>query len=50
MTAAIDLDAYLHRIGYTGARTPTLETLREMHLRHPQAIPFENLPGHTDRH
>jgi N-hydroxyarylamine O-acetyltransferase len=43
MTPAIDLDAYLHRIGYAGARTPTLETLRAIHLRHPQAIPFENL-------
>lgn len=38
-----DLDAYCRRIGYTGARVPTLATLREIHLLHPQAIPFENL-------
>ncbi|GAB2902638.1 N-hydroxyarylamine O-acetyltransferase [Paraburkholderia jirisanensis] len=38
-----DLDAYLDRIGYEGPRTPTLETLRGLHARHPDAIPFENL-------
>lgn len=46
MTASetiFDLDAYLARIGYRGARTPTLETLRTLHLLHPQAIAFENL-------
>ena len=43
MTAAIDLDAYLDRIGYAGPRTPTLETLRAIHLLHVQTIPFENL-------
>ena len=43
MTSALDLDAYFERIGYAGARTPTLETLRAIHLRHAQAIPFENL-------
>lgn len=37
------LDAYLARIGYAGERTPTLETLRAVHARHAQAIPFENL-------
>jgi N-hydroxyarylamine O-acetyltransferase len=40
---SLNLDAYLARIGYTGARTPTLETLAAIHFRHPQAIPFENL-------
>jgi N-hydroxyarylamine O-acetyltransferase len=39
----IDLDAYFARIGYAGSRTPTLETLRELHFLHPQAIAFENL-------
>ena len=39
----IDLDAYFRRIGYSGARVPTLETLRALHLQHPLAIPFENL-------
>jgi N-hydroxyarylamine O-acetyltransferase len=38
-----DLDAYLARIGYVGARTPTLETLRAVHALHPATIPFENL-------
>ena len=38
-----DLDAYLTRIEYTGPRTPTLDTLRAIHRRHPEAIPFENL-------
>jgi N-hydroxyarylamine O-acetyltransferase len=39
----IDLNAYCTRIGYDGPRTPTLETLRELHLLQPQAIAFENL-------
>jgi N-hydroxyarylamine O-acetyltransferase len=38
-----DLDAYLARIGYDGERTPTVETLRDIHRRHAEAIPFENL-------
>jgi N-hydroxyarylamine O-acetyltransferase len=41
--STIDLDAYFQRIGYAGVRTPTLETLRELHLLHAQVIPFENL-------
>lgn len=39
----IDLDAYFRRIGYAGERVPTLETLRAVHLRHAETIPFENL-------
>lgn len=39
----IDLDAYFHRIGYTGPREPTLATLNGLILRHVQTIPFENL-------
>jgi N-hydroxyarylamine O-acetyltransferase len=38
-----DLEAYFRRIGYTGSREPTLETLRGIHLRHALTIPFENL-------
>jgi N-hydroxyarylamine O-acetyltransferase len=38
----LDLSAYFQRIGYTGSRAPTLETLRAMHLRHALTIPFEN--------
>jgi N-hydroxyarylamine O-acetyltransferase len=41
--ATFDLDAYLARIGYTGPRTPTLDTLEAVHALHPAAIPFENL-------
>ncbi len=37
------LDAYCARIGYSGDRTPTLDTLRALHAAHAQAIPFENL-------
>ncbi|WP_061123602.1 arylamine N-acetyltransferase family protein [Caballeronia catudaia] len=42
---SIDLIAYFERIGFGGpARpAPTLDTLRALHLLHPQAIPFENL-------
>jgi N-hydroxyarylamine O-acetyltransferase len=43
MKPRIDLDAYFRRIGYGGPRTPTLATLRAIHLLHPRAIPFENL-------
>jgi len=43
MASTIDLDAYFERIGYAGGRTPTLDTLRAVHLRHAQSIPFENL-------
>lgn len=39
----IDLDAYFERIGYRGAPTPTLATLRALQLAHVSAIPFENL-------
>ncbi len=43
MADAIDLDSYFRRVGYSGSRAPTLETLRALHLRHALAIPFENL-------
>lgn len=39
----IDLDSYFARIGYRGRATPSLTTLRELHLLHPASIPFENL-------
>jgi N-hydroxyarylamine O-acetyltransferase len=41
--SAFDLDAYLERIGYAGARNATLDTLTAIHALHPAAIPFENL-------
>jgi N-hydroxyarylamine O-acetyltransferase len=43
VTPGFDLDAYLERIGYTGPRRATIDTLEAIHARHPQAIPFENL-------
>ena len=43
MPDAVAVDTYFHRIGYTGPRDATLDTLAAIHLHHPQAIPFENL-------
>jgi len=40
---ALDLDAYLERIGYDGPIEPTLEMLDAVHLAHATTIPFENL-------
>jgi N-hydroxyarylamine O-acetyltransferase len=39
----LDLDRYLARIGWSGAREPTLETLAGVLRSHMRAIPFENL-------
>jgi N-hydroxyarylamine O-acetyltransferase len=39
----VNLEAYFTRVGFNGARTPTLETLRALHLAHAQSIAFENL-------
>jgi N-hydroxyarylamine O-acetyltransferase len=41
--AALDLDAYLARVRYSGGLEPTLETLSALHLAHAVSIPFENL-------
>jgi N-hydroxyarylamine O-acetyltransferase len=41
--------AYLARIGYTGPRTPSVETLRALHRAHLHAVPFENLDIHVGR-
>lgn len=38
-----DLDAYLARIGHTGPRTPTLETLTAITTQHPRRIVYENI-------
>ena len=46
---ALDVDAYLARIGYAGSRAPTLPTLRALHLQHVLAVPFENLDVLLDR-
>ncbi|MFI6869670.1 arylamine N-acetyltransferase [Nocardia sp. NPDC050406] len=39
----LDLDAYLARIGFTGDREPTLDTLRRLVHAHTTTLPFENL-------
>lgn len=43
MTLALDLDAYLGRIGHASDRTPTLEVLRDVVWHHSTTIAFENL-------
>ena len=43
MTEAVDLDAYVARIGYAGPRTPTVDTLNDVLSAHVQSVPFENL-------
>lgn len=43
MIPAADLDAYFARIGYTGSRTPSPETLAGILRSQVQTIPFENL-------
>jgi len=43
MTPRVDVDAYFERIGYRGLRSASVDTLAEIHLRHAQTIPFENL-------
>jgi N-hydroxyarylamine O-acetyltransferase len=43
------LAAYCARIGYTGPRTPTLETLRALQELHPASIPFEAIDVLLDR-
>lgn len=47
--AAFDLQAYLARVGYTGARTPTLDTLHSLTRLQTTTIPFENLDVLLDR-
>lgn len=49
MQDEINLDAYLKRIDHAGSIAPTLETLSMLHLRHPNAIPFENLDPLMER-
>lgn len=39
----IDLDAYFKRIGYSGDRRVSAETLKKVHAAHATHVPFENL-------
>lgn len=41
--SAIDVVAFLDRIGYDGPVEPTATTLSEIHWAHLQTVPFENL-------
>ncbi len=43
---AMDIHAYLERIGYHGSLEPTLDTLSAVHRAHLLAIPYENLDIH----
>ena len=45
----MNVAAYLQRINYGGATTPTAATLRELHRAHMLAVPFENLDIHLGR-
>ncbi len=45
----MDLSAYFARIGYTGARAPTRDTLAAVVARHALAIPFENIDAFIGR-
>ncbi len=38
-----NLDLYLQRLGFSAPPAPTLDTLRQLQLRHTGAFPFENL-------
>ncbi|WP_262058213.1 arylamine N-acetyltransferase family protein [Streptomyces sp. STR69] len=40
------VDAYLRRLGVPRPALPTVDVLRELHLRHLQTVPFENLSIH----
>jgi N-hydroxyarylamine O-acetyltransferase len=46
---ALDIPAYLERIGYTGPLDVSAATLRALHLQHLYTVPFENLDIHLGR-
>ncbi|WP_369270985.1 arylamine N-acetyltransferase [Streptomyces sp. R11] len=43
---SVEVDAYLRRLGVEHPAWPTVDLLRELHLRHLQTVPFENLSIH----
>ena len=45
----LDLDAYLARINYSGPRTPTVETLRQVHRAHAATISWEIIDSALER-
>src|SRR4051794_15409028 len=46
---ALDLDAYLARVGYQGPLVPTADLLQALHRAQVYTIPFENLDIHLGR-
>ena len=46
---AFNHDAWLERIGYSGSRAPTLETLQELVAAHSSAIAYESIDALLDR-
>src|SRR4051812_15166720 len=46
---AMDVNAYLERIGYHGSHEPTLATLTAIHRAHLLTIPYENFDIHLGR-
>lgn len=44
----MNVQTYLNRIHYDGPQTPTIDTLRALHLAHLIHVPFENLSIHAD--
>jgi N-hydroxyarylamine O-acetyltransferase len=47
--AIVNVDEVLDRLGYTGPREPTHETLRSLQHAFLEAVPFENLDIHRGR-
>jgi N-hydroxyarylamine O-acetyltransferase len=45
----MNVASYLNRIGYSGATTPGLLTLMQLHEQHMKLVPFENLDIHYKR-
>lgn len=43
---SVQVDAYLRRLGAQRPERPTDDVLRDLHLRHLRAVPFENLSIH----
>ena len=43
----MNIEAYLQRIDYHGARAPTARTLRDLQVAHLLTVPFENLSIHA---
>ncbi len=43
----MNVKTYLERIKYDGSLAPTAETLRQLHIAHLLAVPFENLSIHA---